>query len=269
MARAKSECVNIENKENRMSSIGYRLMKAREGLHISQAELARQMGVGRSVLNKWESGQRSMSAEKIAIACQVLGVNPAGILGVRVGQPLPSVQRRLMLVMKAHGTGLAMRRLEINRSAMSAVMEGTLVVPNSNLEGLAKDYGVAYAWLLTGSPQLWTPSIEENWSSRLKLFRFSIGGLRDAPDSRALEGLFMDGENSNETARTLMTGVDGVGLPSLVKGLQFSHGAWSRQVRLDFPFDFSGLCEEQPVFRPIECEKYETESGLDEPDDER
>ena len=234
-------------------------MMVREGLLISQAELARQLGVGRSVLNKWESNQRAMSGEKVALACQALGVNPAGILGVRVEQPLPSVQRRLLLLLRARGTRLAMRRLEVNKSAMAAVMQEKLVVTNSTLEELARDYGVAYGWLLTGSAELWTPSIEEDWSSRLKFFRVSIGGLKGAPGGKALEDLFMDGENSNDTARLLMTGADGVGLPSLMKALQGSDGDWSRQARIDFPFEFGGLCEEKPVLRPIEPEKTDEE----------
>ena len=253
-----------EDELNQHVGFGARLLAARDAAKIKQAELARMMGIGRSVLSKWELGQRGMTTDRFAQACQILGVDPSGILGLRQDYPLPSVNRRLLLLIRAKGDNSAMRRLGIAEPAMESVLKalysGKLLIANSQLEMLAEASGVSYGWLLTGNPRLWTPSIRESWSSRLKLFRFSIGGFPDGEDGKWLTEVFMEGEGSEGAAKTLLIGPYGEKFRKMLVARQGSDGAWSKQIRADFPFDFEGLCLENPIFRPIPVAK-ESEPG--------
>jgi len=251
----KKKITLVENELNQYLSIGSRLAAAREAARIKQAELARQMGVGKSVLSKWELGQRGMTVDRFAQACQILGVDPSGILGLRLDHPFPSVNRRLLLLIQAQGGKVAMRHLGIDEPAMDSVLEvvkaGKLLFANSQLEMLAEAYGVSYGWLLTGDPRLWAPSIKESWSSRLKRFMVFIGGFQNGEDGRFLTDVFKEGEDSEASARSLMTGPYGEKFRNMIRPLQATDADWSNQIRMDFPFDFEGLCSKKLILRPV------------------
>ena len=59
-------------------TFGEKLKQSRESKGISQAELARKIGVSRAAVTRYESGERKEIAAPIVIAiCDVLGVPPA------------------------------------------------------------------------------------------------------------------------------------------------------------------------------------------------
>jgi predicted transcriptional regulator len=48
-----------------MSKVGQALKQALETYKIGQAELAKELGIGRSVVNNWVTGQRTPSADRV------------------------------------------------------------------------------------------------------------------------------------------------------------------------------------------------------------
>lgn len=250
-----------ENAEKKLDGIGPRLAEIREKAQIGQAELARLLEVSRFALNRWERGHRSVPSEQIGPACRVLGADPAGVLGVRQEQSLPSVNSRLLRLFRANGTEAAGRHLEVDQVAMKAVLSGRLLIAEAELAGLAEAYGVSYAWLLTGKPEHWTPSMEKSWISRLRFFRISIGGFRiyqdlikDSTDAEmvtlSLESFFRDGEASEAEARKLLKGTDDKSITGSLAGWRFAFTEWSNAIESNFPYDFNGLIADKPRFKP-------------------
>lgn len=60
--------------------LGDALRKARASVDVSQAELARRLGVIPQELNRWESGRRRISLETLVEAEQALGVRAGTVL---------------------------------------------------------------------------------------------------------------------------------------------------------------------------------------------
>lgn len=61
-------------------SFGQRLSKMRNHFHISQEVLAKQLGVTRQAVSKWESGASLPDVEMIIRICQALHVTPNQLL---------------------------------------------------------------------------------------------------------------------------------------------------------------------------------------------
>lgn len=147
---------------------------------------------------------------------------------------------------------------------MEAVLAGRLLVAESQLKELADAYGVSYAWLLTGKPEHWTPSMETSWSSRLRFFRVSIGGfqaLREADESPVeaestienLEQIFFDGEQSDSEAESLLKGINGIDIVGMIGALRALYTNWSNNIIQDFPYNLSGLALDKPIFKQGKC----------------
>lgn len=249
-----------ESAEKRPDGIGPRLAEIREKAQIGQAELARQLEVSRFALNRWERGHRSVPSEQIGPVCRVLGADPAGVLGVRKEQPLPSVTSRLLRLFGANGTDTAGRHLGVDPVAMNAVLSGRLLIAEAELAGLAEAYEVSFAWLLTGKPEHWTKPMETSWVSRLRFFRITIGGFRPYQDliegselaetiTTNLENLFRDGERSEAEARNLLKGTGKISITGTLAALKSQFTAWSKALELNFPYDFDGLIADKPRFK--------------------
>ena len=62
------------------AQVGERLRASRLRAVLTQGELARVLGVDRSTVAKWESGERAMTVSALTRAAHVLGVAPAALL---------------------------------------------------------------------------------------------------------------------------------------------------------------------------------------------
>jgi transcriptional regulator with XRE-family HTH domain len=60
--------------------VGERLRSTRLRAVLTQGELARALGVDRSTVAKWESGERAMTVGALTRTAQVLGISPAALL---------------------------------------------------------------------------------------------------------------------------------------------------------------------------------------------
>jgi transcriptional regulator with XRE-family HTH domain len=60
--------------------LGTRIRKAREQAHISQAELARRIGISSTAMNAIEGGRTDPRASRIVAIAQVLGVSTDALL---------------------------------------------------------------------------------------------------------------------------------------------------------------------------------------------
>ena len=60
--------------------LGTRIRKAREHAHISQAELARRIGISSTAMNAIEGGHTDPRASRIVAIAQVLGVSTDTLL---------------------------------------------------------------------------------------------------------------------------------------------------------------------------------------------
>ena len=146
---------------------------------------------------------------------------------------------------------------------MEAVLAGRLIVAESQLKELADAYGVSYAWLLSGKPEHWTPSMETSWCSRLRFFRISIGGFRSLrehigqssladEDIEMLEQLFAEGERSESEAEILLTSNNAPNIGSLIPAYFALNNELYNATKADFPYDFHGLTSSKPVFKSHE-----------------
>jgi transcriptional regulator with XRE-family HTH domain len=62
------------------AQVGERLRAARLRVVLTQGELASALGVDRSTVAKWESGERAMTVSTLTRAAQVLRIPPAALL---------------------------------------------------------------------------------------------------------------------------------------------------------------------------------------------
>lgn len=62
--------------------IGANIRNARLNAGVSQAELAKAIGVGQSAISLIENGQRGISPQQVVKIGEVIGVTPNGIFGV-------------------------------------------------------------------------------------------------------------------------------------------------------------------------------------------
>jgi transcriptional regulator with XRE-family HTH domain len=70
--------------------IGARLRDARLQVVLTQDELAQALGVDRSTVAKWETGQRSMTVENLIRTAAVLDVPPQQLLAAPAGDRSPA-----------------------------------------------------------------------------------------------------------------------------------------------------------------------------------
>lgn len=72
--------------------IGTIIRTLREDKELSQSELALQIGVSKSMVNKYESGARRPSLEVLRKICHTLGVTADNLLGVHVDKDKLSIR---------------------------------------------------------------------------------------------------------------------------------------------------------------------------------
>lgn len=77
-----NEEVNSETERTVCAILGERLSKARKTAGLTQAGLAKELGVTKSTLEKWEYGTREMGLESVAKASQLLKVSTDYLLGL-------------------------------------------------------------------------------------------------------------------------------------------------------------------------------------------
>jgi transcriptional regulator with XRE-family HTH domain len=70
------------------AEFGARLSKLRKDAGITQAELARRLGLAQSLISRFEKGQRRMYDDMIVATAKILGVTPNDILGVGPCKPI-------------------------------------------------------------------------------------------------------------------------------------------------------------------------------------
>ena len=70
------------------AEFGARLAKLRKDAGISQADLARKLGLGQSLISRFENGQRRMYDDMLAATAKILGVTPNEILGIGACKPV-------------------------------------------------------------------------------------------------------------------------------------------------------------------------------------
>lgn len=71
-----------------MMDIGTIIRTLREEKGLSQSELALQIGVSKSMVNKYESGARRPSLEVLRKICHTLGITSDNLLGVHVDKDI-------------------------------------------------------------------------------------------------------------------------------------------------------------------------------------
>ena len=63
-----------------MESVGIRIRKAREGLHLTQDYLAKEVNINRTAMSQIENGNRKVDSEELAAFSRVLGVSADELL---------------------------------------------------------------------------------------------------------------------------------------------------------------------------------------------
>lgn len=78
-------------------SLAQRLTKLRKGHDMTQTELAKKMGVGQSLIWRWESGDiKRLRPDKVAKLAEIYGVSEEYIAtGIEVGNLPPEVEEWL------------------------------------------------------------------------------------------------------------------------------------------------------------------------------
>ena len=86
------------------AEFGARLSKIRKDAGMSQAELARRLGLTQSLISRFEQGQRRMYDDMLAATAKILGVTPNDILGIGPCKPVKpeeaSLSKRMALRLK-------------------------------------------------------------------------------------------------------------------------------------------------------------------------
>lgn len=155
-----------------MASALKNIRKRKEWTQMYCAEV---MGIARSTLSKWESGESIPSASNIPLICHALGVSPNELMSFEVQDLADSTNDRLSHVLMAEGVEKASLVLSVPEEAWTAVIEGKLQVSAKSLAELASTYKVSLDWLRTGMPAAWTPSLDTGVSARLRFLRICAG----------------------------------------------------------------------------------------------
>ena len=86
------------------AEFGARLSKLRKDAGMSQAELARRLGLTQSLISRFEQGQRRMYDDMLAATAKILSVTPNDILGIGPCKPIKpeeaSLSKRMALRLK-------------------------------------------------------------------------------------------------------------------------------------------------------------------------
>lgn len=93
-----------------MNTPATRLVGALEATEVSQAELARRLGVNPATVSHWVTGRRELSLKRIALIAKALGVEPQSLAfqGGAAAPPKPRRARKVTATRtKAPGTARA------------------------------------------------------------------------------------------------------------------------------------------------------------------
>lgn len=156
-------------------TIGARIKQYREALGLSQAELAEGLGVSRPTITHWESGRRAMDAMNLLNAAVLLGVSPGDLVQGADKPGWQSQDDRIRALIRAEGPHLAARWLEVDPSAIQAVVNGKLRIDPACIARIAQSYRVNPVWLVTGKRKAWSPSLKGRPGERLRFLRVVTG----------------------------------------------------------------------------------------------
>jgi len=101
--------------------IGARLRAARLQIVLTQDELAQALGVDRSTVAKWETGQRGMTVENLIRAAAVLETPPQHLLAEPVGER-PAVRALSEVIIEQQATQTIARTLSERPDAIPVVV---------------------------------------------------------------------------------------------------------------------------------------------------
>ncbi len=81
-------------------TLGGRISRARDGLNLSTAQLARRLGVKSNTVNDWETDRSEPRANRVTMLAGVLGVSPTWLLtGIGESPAAPEVHSELRVLM--------------------------------------------------------------------------------------------------------------------------------------------------------------------------
>jgi transcriptional regulator with XRE-family HTH domain len=101
--------------------IGARLRAARLQVVLTQGELAQALGVDRSTVAKWETGQRGMTVENLIRAAAVLEIPPQHLLVEPAGEK-PAARTLSEVIIEQQATQTIARTLSQRADAIPVVV---------------------------------------------------------------------------------------------------------------------------------------------------
>lgn len=101
--------------------IGARLRDARLQVVLTQDELAQALGIDRSTVAKWETGQRSMTVENLIRTAAVLDIPPQQLL-VEPGGDRPAARALSEVIIQHQAVQTISRTLEQRPDAIPAIV---------------------------------------------------------------------------------------------------------------------------------------------------
>jgi transcriptional regulator with XRE-family HTH domain len=112
-------------------TLGGRISRARDGLNLSTAQLARRLGVKSNTVSDWETDRSEPRANRITMLAGVLGVSPTWLLtGIGESPSAPEVNSELRVLLAqlsrlraSHASmGRTIETLELEAERISAVL---------------------------------------------------------------------------------------------------------------------------------------------------
>ena len=125
-----------------MESIGTRIKKLRDALHITQSEFAKKIGSVQNTITGYETGRREPSNQVIALICQVFRVNEEWLRTGKGEMFLPAFASELEKYLSEMGVD------EMGRAIIRVYMELT-----PRQRDMVKEYILRLAGELSGEKQ--------------------------------------------------------------------------------------------------------------------
>jgi transcriptional regulator with XRE-family HTH domain len=221
---------NLKFSSFSLETFGSALKAARESKGITRTDFARNLGVSRSSLTMWESGQRVPEGDVLAGICTQLLLDANVLLGLDFVHTSGDVKERIGRLILSEGTEALGKAIGMDADAIDHILKGDLFAPTSKgLQAVASAYDLTVEWLLSGDPRHWAGSLTD-FPGRLRFFTVCYGipsGHREM-----IEALY----SGMGTQRVTVDGVEVGSLEGLLRALSSVHASSS-----DFPFDLTWI----------------------------